>query len=148
MVFLRPVVIRDSADNNRLTGDRYQYLQKQQGDYKVDGHVFLQDMPKVQLPDRAPDNSPSVNAIPAAVPANDNNAEAKPEPQAKLEPPSAIAKPQSHTVKEGDNLYQISLRYGQSMQDLAQWNQLNNLNGLKTGQVLRLSPPPSANGNS
>ncbi|WP_288843548.1 type II secretion system secretin GspD [uncultured Deefgea sp.] len=162
MVFLRPVVVRDSADNNRLTGDRYQYLQKQQGDYKVDGHVFLQDMPKVQLPDRAPDNSPSVNAIPAATPTpiSDSSAVVKPEPQAKhapqtatatqakLEPQTAVAAAQSHTVKDGDNLYQISLLYGQSMRDLALWNQLNNHNDLKVGQVLRLTPPPSANGNS
>ncbi len=154
MVFLRPVVIRDSAANSRLTDDRYQYLQKQQGDYKVDGHVFLQDMPKVQLPDRAPDNGQSVYSLPtpasavASEPAKENRSVVNPEPQARAEPQNAVAAAQSHTVKDGDNLYQISLRSGQSLRDLALWNRLNNHNDIKVGQVLRLTPPPLANGNS
>ncbi|WP_051534738.1 type II secretion system secretin GspD [Deefgea rivuli] len=60
MIFLRPVVIRDGAANSQLADDRYQYLRKQQGDFKVGEHWFLQDMPKVQLPDRLPEAGKSV----------------------------------------------------------------------------------------
>ena len=82
-------------------------------------------------------------------PAKENNSPViTPEPQAKAEPQNTVATAHSHTVKDGDNLYQISLRYGQSLRDLALWNQLNNHNDIKVGQVLRLTPPPLANGNS
>jgi len=60
MIFLRPVVIRDSAANSQLADDRYQYLRKQQGDFKIGEHWFLQDMPKIQLPERLPEAGKSV----------------------------------------------------------------------------------------
>ncbi|QLG89510.1 type II secretion system secretin GspD [Chitinibacter bivalviorum] len=60
MVFLRPVLIKDTQANSLLTNDRYQYLRKQQGDYKVGDHWFLQDMPKVQLPANLPEQGLSV----------------------------------------------------------------------------------------
>lgn len=60
MIFLRPVVIRDSNANSQLADDRYQYLRKQQGDFKVDNHLFLQDMPRIQLPDHLPEAGKSV----------------------------------------------------------------------------------------
>ena len=46
-----------------------------------------------------------------------------------------------YTVKSGDTLTQISRRTGHSVAELAAWNQLENLNDLKVGQVIRVQPP-------
>jgi lipoprotein NlpD len=50
-------------------------------------------------------------------------------------------KPGYYTVKSGDTLLRISLEHGQSMQDVARWNQLENPNRIEVGQVLRVVPP-------
>jgi general secretion pathway protein D len=60
MIFLRPVLIKDAVSNFSLSNDRYQYLRKQQGDYKVGEHWFLQDLPNVQLPATLPNTGSSV----------------------------------------------------------------------------------------
>ncbi|WP_373974263.1 type II secretion system secretin GspD [Chitinibacter sp. SCUT-21] len=60
MIFLRPVLIKDAVSNFSLSNDRYQYLRNQQGEYKVGEHWFLQDLPKVQLPEQLPDAGSSV----------------------------------------------------------------------------------------
>ena len=60
MIFLRPVIIRDGAANSQLADDRYQYLRKQQGEFKVGEHWLLPDLPKVQLPTRLPEAGKSV----------------------------------------------------------------------------------------
>nr|WP_314898591.1 type II secretion system secretin GspD [uncultured Deefgea sp.] len=74
MVFLRPVVIRDSTANHTLTNDRYQYLRKQQSDFKTDPHWLLDDIPQIQLPSKPPEAGLSIYSVqpkasaPAAVP--------------------------------------------------------------------------------
>lgn len=45
-----------------------------------------------------------------------------------------------YTVKSGDTLSQISRRSGHSVAELASWNHLEDLNDLKVGQVLRVTP--------
>lgn len=45
-----------------------------------------------------------------------------------------------HTVAAGDTLYNISQRYGYSVEQLAQWNKLSSYT-LSRGQRLRVSPP-------
>jgi lipoprotein NlpD len=50
-------------------------------------------------------------------------------------------KPGYYTVKSGDTLLRMSLEHGQSMQDVARWNQLENPNRIEVGQVLRVVPP-------
>ncbi|WP_157314346.1 type II secretion system secretin GspD [Chitinibacter sp. GC72] len=60
MIFLRPVLIKDTSSNFSLSNDRYQYLREQQGDYKVGEHWFLQDMPKIQLPTQLPNTGTSM----------------------------------------------------------------------------------------
>lgn len=49
-----------------------------------------------------------------------------------------------HTVKKGETLYSIALEYGQSYQDVAAWNSIENPNMLKIGQRLRIAPPEGA----
>lgn len=49
-----------------------------------------------------------------------------------------------HVVVPGENLYQISKRYGYSVEQLAQWNSLAPPYNLAVGQKLRVSPPASA----
>jgi lipoprotein NlpD len=44
-------------------------------------------------------------------------------------------------VKRGDTLYAIALDHGLDYRELAAWNNLENINVIRTGQVLRLSPP-------
>jgi len=50
-------------------------------------------------------------------------------------------RPQSYTVKRGDTLYQIALDHGLDYKELAAWNGIENVNLIRTGQVLRLTAP-------
>lgn len=47
----------------------------------------------------------------------------------------------SYTVRRGDTLQRIASEHGQSLRDLVSWNNLNDANDIKVGQVLRLTPP-------
>ena len=44
----------------------------------------------------------------------------------------------TYTVKRGDTLYSIALDHGQDYRELAQWNNLDNPNVIRIGQVLRV----------
>lgn len=46
-----------------------------------------------------------------------------------------------HTVKKGDTLYSIALEHGQFYRDVAAWNNIDNPNVIKVGQLLRIAPP-------
>ncbi|MCB5195012.1 peptidoglycan DD-metalloendopeptidase family protein [Deefgea salmonis] len=54
--------------------------------------------------------------------------------------PNAI---NTYTVKAGDGLYRIALENGVTYKDLVAWNQIEDVNGLRIGQVLRLGPANS-----
>ena len=60
-------------------------------------------------------------------------------PVATPEPPP----PATYTVKRGDTLHQIALDNGLDYRELAAWNNLENVNKIYPGQVLRLSAPGS-----
>ncbi len=63
-------------------------------------------------------------------------------PSAKLMPGAENAgKPGFYTVKPGDTLLRIALDHGQSVRDLARWNNLDNPNLIEKGQILRVAPP-------
>ena len=51
------------------------------------------------------------------------------------------ARPQTYTVKRGDTLHQIALDNGLDYRELAAWNNLENPNVIRVGQVLRLAAP-------
>jgi lipoprotein NlpD len=53
-------------------------------------------------------------------------------------------KPGEYMVKRGDTLYGIALDHGQDHRDIAAWNNLDNPNLIKIGQVLRVRPPETA----
>jgi lipoprotein NlpD len=57
------------------------------------------------------------------------------------EPPVTEGPGPTYTVKRGDTLYQIALDAGLDYRELAAWNNLENINLIRVGQVLRLSPP-------
>jgi len=52
--------------------------------------------------------------------------------------------PLSHVVKDGENLYRISVRYNIKMQRLIEWNKLNNASDIFAGKKLRLTAPDTA----
>ncbi len=52
---------------------------------------------------------------------------------------------QEHTVQQGETLFSISREYDIAVSDLREWNQLDTDN-LRTGQVLRLTPPSGEQG--
>jgi len=60
-------------------------------------------------------------------------------PIATPEPPPAA----TYTVKRGDTLHQIALDNGLDYRELAAWNNLENVNKIYPGQVLRLTAPGS-----
>ncbi len=58
-------------------------------------------------------------------------------------PPAAEPdwRPSTYTVKRGDTLYQIALDHGLDYRELAGWNNIENVNRILVGQVLRLTAP-------
>ncbi len=50
-------------------------------------------------------------------------------------------RPQTYTVKRGDTLYAIALDHGLDYRELAAWNNIDNVNLIRAGQVLRITPP-------
>ncbi len=87
-------------------------------------------------------------------PVEDRNAAAKAVPQPPAPVPTqadAVAKPLPgaenagkpgyYTVKPGDTLMRIGLEAGQGWRDIARWNNLENVNIIEVGQVLRVVPP-------
>ncbi|MFO1323401.1 MAG: peptidoglycan DD-metalloendopeptidase family protein [Burkholderiales bacterium] len=68
------------------------------------------------------------------------------------QPPAAETAPTGPTyvVKRGDTLFQIALDSGLDYRELAAWNNIENVNLIRVGQVLRLTAPgepaPSATG--
>lgn len=57
---------------------------------------------------------------------------------------SATTQALFHVVKDGENLYRISLRYNIKMQRLIEWNQLSNASDIFAGKTLRLTAPDTA----
>jgi lipoprotein NlpD len=49
-----------------------------------------------------------------------------------------------HTVKKGDTLFSIALDHGVDYRELAAWNNIENINRIRVGQQLRVTPPGSA----
>jgi putative chitinase len=64
--------------------------------------------------------------------------------------PASLAAPPSpvgsvyHVVQRGENLYRIGLRYGVSLWAIAQVNGIQNVNLIRTGQVLLIPVPAPA----
>ena len=56
-------------------------------------------------------------------------------------PSPAEAPPPTYTVKRGDTLHQIALDSGLDYRELAAWNNIENVNRIFPGQVLRLTAP-------
>ncbi|TMH58896.1 MAG: LysM peptidoglycan-binding domain-containing protein [Betaproteobacteria bacterium] len=52
-----------------------------------------------------------------------------------------LAAAPTYTVKRGDTLHQIALDNGLDYRELAAWNNIENVNVIRVGQVLLLSPP-------
>jgi lipoprotein NlpD len=50
-------------------------------------------------------------------------------------------RPQTYTVKRGDTLYAIALDHGLDYRELAAWNNIENINLIHVGQVLRVAAP-------
>lgn len=69
-------------------------------------------------------------------------------PQTEAAPPArgAPEAPSTYTVKRGDTLYQIALDHGLDYKDLAAWNNIENVNVIRVGQVLVLAAPGGAEG--
>jgi lipoprotein NlpD len=55
--------------------------------------------------------------------------------------PTEPPPPVTYTVKRGDTLHQIALDSGLDYRELAAWNNIENVNRIFPGQVLRLGPP-------
>lgn len=67
-------------------------------------------------------------------------------PSTPTPPPTATPTPQQityYTVKEGDTLESISLRFGVSWIDLANLNKIANPNYIEVGQILQISHDPA-----
>ncbi len=54
-------------------------------------------------------------------------------------------RPEFYTVKRGDTLYAVALEHGLDYRELAAMNNIENINVIRVGQVLRLRPPGDPN---
>ncbi|MFC7420247.1 peptidoglycan DD-metalloendopeptidase family protein [Iodobacter arcticus] len=54
---------------------------------------------------------------------------------------NADPRPAAYIVKKGDTLYRIALDHGLAYRDLAAWNNVSDVNGIKIDQSLRLTAP-------
>ncbi len=54
MVFLRPIILRDSQSAQTLSNDRYQSLRQVEGGYSNEKHLFLPDIAPAKLPELPP----------------------------------------------------------------------------------------------
>src|SRR5438477_6078395 len=61
-------------------------------------------------------------------------------PPSETAPARAPEAPPTYTVKRGDTLYQIALDHGLDYRELAAWNNIENVNVIRVGQVLLLGP--------
>lgn len=71
------------------------------------------------------------------------------QPSAPVQPAPAQIAPEGCTiyvVQRGDNLYRIALRFGDTVQGIAQRNQLANENEISEGQELTICPSPGWEG--
>jgi lipoprotein NlpD len=64
-----------------------------------------------------------------------------PPPVAATAPQREATPPPTYTVKRGDTLAQVALDNGLDYRDLAAWNNIDNPNVIRPGQVLVLAPP-------
>ncbi|MBK9607389.1 MAG: peptidoglycan DD-metalloendopeptidase family protein [Betaproteobacteria bacterium] len=90
--------------------------------------------------------APPIAPMPMPMPPPPGSPQAMPEL-----PPPAPAKdwrPETYTVKRGDTLFAVALEHGLDYRELAAMNNLENVNVIRVGQVLRVRPPgdPAADG--
>jgi len=85
--------------------------------------------------------SPARNGLP---PPSVNGGPAAPQGAAPAEAGRAVEAAPTYTVKSGDTLYKIALDNGLDYRELAAWNNIENVNLIRVGQVLRLSAPGEA----
>jgi lipoprotein NlpD len=69
-----------------------------------------------------------------------------PAPTLEAAPARAPEAPPTYTVKRGDTLYQIALDHGLDYRELAAWNNIENVNVIRVGQLLALGPPGGIEG--
>jgi lipoprotein NlpD len=62
--------------------------------------------------------------------------------------PEAVPRDGTHVVQAGETLYGISFRYGLRYQDVAEWNQLDDVTVIHVGQRLSLRAPSAVTGAS
>src|SRR5205823_8920478 len=67
-------------------------------------------------------------------------------PPSETAPARAPEAPPTYVVKRGDTLYQIALDHGLDYRELAAWNNIENVNVIRVGQVLLLGPPGGQGG--
>jgi len=79
-------------------------------------------------------------AVPPAMPAPSAAPTVTP-PTATPAPLPVPAAPPTYIVKRGDTLRQIANEVGVETRDLAAWNNIENVNLIRVGQALRLTPP-------
>lgn len=88
---------------------------------------------RAPIEDRSNARAPAPVAVPSPTPTPARPAAVEPE-----------GRPQTYTVKRGDTLHGIALDQGLDYRDLAAWNNIENVNLILVGQVLRVVPPGDA----
>ena len=90
---------------------------------------------------RAPVEDRGAAGAAAASPAAAASAAAGETPGKPLPGIENLGKPGYYAIKPGDTLMRVALENGQAWRDIARWNNIENVNQLEVGQVLRVLPP-------
>ena len=85
----------------------------------------------------------------SSVPVNDRTAStsataAKPAAARPRTPQITASTTGRYTIQRGDTLYAIAFANSLDYRDVARWNQIESVDRIFVGQVLRLTPPPDA----
>lgn len=93
-----------------------------------------------RVPAPVAERRPPATSATAPVPAK---APATPSSSAAEQKPASSDSARTHTIQRGETLIAIALQYGLDYRELAMWNNIENPNVIKVGEVLRVTPPGS-----
>lgn len=101
--------------------------------------VLIATLAACTAPRPAPVSDARMAAPQPSAPAMSPSSKPVPEP---VTPPKPLASDEKvHVIQKGDTLISIALANGLDYRELALWNNIENPNVIKLGEVLRLTPP-------
>jgi hydrophobic/amphiphilic exporter-1 (mainly G- bacteria), HAE1 family len=103
-----------------------------------DDAVVIEATPE---PTPTPEPSPTPSPTPEPEPTPEPTPEATPTPEVETPPDEPVGEPQTYVVQEGDTLSQIAAEFGVTIDELIEWNDIEDPNQVFAGAVLFVEDP-------